>query len=223
MGEPASDSGSGFISDKKSRAEAKARRTKQEIKNTSLVRAGPHRDVYSSSSYGKGITPRTKTVEQSRFDVAERDLERRATQGQISQRNIDNLGLGRINEFGKSRARDIQNKIKAGGTRVYDERGRIQGVVHTSNTLFGPQQVYTGSGSYAPKDLGNFGKRGRQSQTISPNEIGGGSDGESNVPVMKNTTGSTLSSTKMNNAAIKQARVASLGAGGGGANRRKFV
>lgn len=227
MGESTSEGGtdySGRIQDKRSRAEARSRDLAYE--RSKRAEFGPR------SKRGKNIDysgSQMKTVTQSRTELAERDLDRRATDGQISQRNQDNLRLGAVNEFGKSRAKDIQGKIAAGGTRVYDESGRIQGVVHTSNTLFGPQQVYTGSASYAPKDTGakigtitgaRDGTKGYQ--TGNRNVIGGMGESDS-VPVMKNTTGSTLSSTKMNNAAVRQARVASLGAGGGGANRRKFV
>lgn len=229
MGESTSEGGtdySGRIQDKRSRAEARSRDLAYE--RSKRAKFGPR------SKRGKNIDysgSQMKTVTQSRTELADRDLDRRATDGQISQRNQDNLRLGAVNEFGKSRAKDIQNKIAGGGTRVYDERGRIQGVVHTSNTLFGPQQVYTGSGSYDPKKTGakigtltgaSNATKGYQSR--GPAEFGGGiSDDESNVPVMKDTTGSTLSSTKMSSAAIRQARVSSLGAGGGGANRRKFV
>ncbi len=230
MGESTADGGvdkSGFIQDKRSRAEAKARADAQ-----TYAKLG--KSQRTESGFGRKEMG-FKTVTQSRQELAERDLNRRATDGQVSKRNqqlpsVAGTFMRGVNNFGKNRAKDIQDKIAAGGTRVYDERGRIQGVVHTSNTIFGPQQVYTGSGSYDPKDTGakigtitgaRDGTKGYQSK--GPAEFGGGiSDDESNVPVMRDSTGSTLSSTKMSSAAKRQ-RVASLGAGGGGANRRKFV
>ena len=230
MGEATSEGGvdkSGFIQDKRSRAEARARADAQS--RAKLERAGKR------SGYGKGIYERSKTVTQSRQELADRDLNRRATDGQVSQRNqqlpsVAGAAMRGINNFGKSRAKDIQGKIAAGGTRVYDERGRIQGVVSTANTIFGPQQVYTGSGSYNPRDTGakigtitgaRDGTKGYQSK--GPAEFGGGiSDDESNVPVMRDSTGSTLSDTKMSSAAKSKA-VRNMAASGTALTQRQFL
>ena len=222
MGEPAEPGGdgsknfSGKLQDKKSRAEDRARADAQ-----SYAKLG--KSQRTESGFGRKEMG-FKTSSQTKMGVADRDLERRATEGQISQRNIDNLGLGQLNEYGKRQARGLQDKIASGGTRVYDESGRIQGVVHTANTIFGPQSVYSGRGSYNPQRTGakiDPNIKGYDSKRSNPL---GGDDDNTFYPLAppEDKTGSTLSSTKMNNAAKRQ-RVASLGAGGGGANRRKFV
>lgn len=229
MGEATSEGGvdkSGFIQDKRSRAEAKARADAQ-----SYAKRG--KSQRTESGFGRKEMG-FKTVTQSRQELADRDLGRRVTEGQVSQRNqqlpsVAGAAMRGINNFGKSRAKDIQGKIAAGGTRVYDERGRIQGVVSTTNTIFGPQQVYTGSGSYNPRDTGakigtitgaRDGTKGYQSK--GPAEFGGGSDGESNIPVMRDSTGSTLSDTKMSSAAKSKA-VRNMAASGTALAQRQFL
>ena len=85
MGEPAEPGGdgsknfSGKLQDKKSRAEDRARADAQ-----SYAKLG--KSQRTESGFGRKEMG-FKTSSQTKMGVADRDLERRATEGQISQRN----------------------------------------------------------------------------------------------------------------------------------------
>ena len=152
---------------------------------------------------------------------AERDLYSRSSQGQISQRvqdlpSIFGTAATALNEYGKKRASDIAAKIAAGGTRVYDTKGRIQGVVSKNELGY---DVYTGGSAYDP--IGNPSARMQQGMGYISTERGafGGGGGEtigstSTAATSTNVTGST---TSLSSAAR---RLASGGASGGATTRR---
>jgi len=168
-----------------------------------------------------------------------RDLNTRATKGQISERVMNVLpGTSILNEMGKKVATSIQDQIKAGGTPVYDTIGRIQGVV--SKNSFG-RDVYTGGGTdpianpsgtrlqkgigYVQNEraaFGNYGpvglgmKTGGGSGTIGGDGGDGGISQTSTAATATNVTGST---TTLSNAARRQA----LQGAAGGASRRQFI
>jgi len=229
MGEESSSGGtdySGRIQDKRSRAEARARADAQS--RAKLERRGKR------AGYGKGIYARSKTVTQSRTELARRDLDRRADEGQMSERSMSNPVFGGIasyiNERGKQNAGRIRSKIDSGGTAVYDRSGRIRGVEKEQDTLFGRQKVYTGNFGYDPKMTGA--KRGTSQfgtgyQTTVADEARGevrraGRDGPDEIvsaPVMQDTTGST---TKMSSAAKRKA-VTNMAASGTALAQRQFL
>jgi hypothetical protein len=149
---------------------------------------------------------------------AERDLYSRSTKGQISQRVQDIPIFGAaataLNEYGKKRASDIAAKIEAGGTRVYDTKGRIQGVVSKNALGF---DVYTGGSAYNP--IGNPSARLQQGMGYISTERGafggGGAIGStSTAATSTNVTGSTTSLSSASR------RLAAQGASGGATTRR---
>ena len=125
------------------------------------------RDATASQTRAAVDAARAKAA--AEFD-AYGDLDRRATVGQmpnLSKGFETPLGriptptsavIGAVNRFGMSRARDIRDKIDAGGVPVKDKFGRIQGVVSQGTGpvagllgAFGQNtNVYTGSPSFAP-------------------------------------------------------------------------
>tara|TARA_R100001510_G_scaffold42109_1_gene38488 strand:- start:3112 stop:3816 length:705 start_codon:yes stop_codon:yes gene_type:complete len=233
MGEESSSGGtdySGRLQDKRSRAEARARADAQS--RAKLGKRGRTESGFRRKKIGDDF----KTVTESRTELARRDLDRRADEGQMSERSMNNPifgGLARgINEFGKQNAGRIRSKIDAGGTAVYDRSGRIRGVEKEQDTLFGRQKVYTGNFGFDPKMTGakiGTSQFGTGYQTTVADEARGevrraGNDGPDEVvstPVMSNATTSG-DPTKLSAAARK--RQLSLGAGaGGGAKTRQFL
>jgi len=125
------------------------------------------RDATASQTRAAIDAARAKAA--AEFD-AYGDLDRRAEVGQmpnLSKGFETPLGriptptsavIGAVNRFGMSRARDIRDKIDAGGVPVKDKFGRIQGVVSQGTGpvagllgAFGQNtNVYTGSPSFAP-------------------------------------------------------------------------
>ena len=125
------------------------------------------RDATASQTRAAVDAARAKAA--AEFD-AYGDLDRRATVGQmpnLSKGFETPLGriptptsavIGAVNRFGMSRARDIRDKIDAGGVPVKDKFGRIQGVVSQGTGpvadllgAFGQNtNVYTGNPSFAP-------------------------------------------------------------------------
>lgn len=197
----------------------------------------------SSSNYG-AMSPSDVASESMDSSVdqfttsttgAYRDLDDRVNKGQISER-VQNLpsvigaAAKGLNNYGKSRAADIRSQISAGGTAVYDTRGRIQGVV-SKNSL--GRDVYTGGTQYDPVGLGKKVTTGVGGRGIvmSAGDISVGermrSGGDNDRPIgsgatdqpAKDVTGST---TQLSSAA-RRTSVAALGSGSGGANRRQFI
>ena len=131
---------------------------------------------------------------------AERDLYSRASDGQVSQRvqdlpSVFGAAATALNEYGKKRASDIAAQIAAGGTKVYDTKGRIQGVVSKNKLGY---DVYTGGSAYDP--IGNPSARLQQGMGYISTERGafGGGGGEtigstSTAATSTNVTGSTTS------------------------------
>lgn len=186
---------------------------------------------------------KSRSQEGDRFvtstEGAYRDLNTRATKGQVSERVMNVLpGTSIVNEFGKKVATNIQDKLAAGGTPVYDTIGRIQGVV-TKNAL--GFDVYTGGGvnpidnpsgtrlqkgiGYVQNEraaFGNYGpvglgmKTGGGSGTIGGDGGDGGITSTQTASTATNVTGST---TSLSTAARRQA----LQGAAGGASRRQFI
>jgi len=147
-----------------------------------------------------------QAVEDGDFSIGDRSGESFVTSTQGALNDLNNrMGVGQMpgfedklfmpggavvyaaNEFGKTRAQDIQNKMNNGGTPVFDSMGRIQGVVtKESSQLFGDYDSYTGASSYDPTITGKQPSQGRSGNgyqmtandvRINEMTIGGGSDG----------------------------------------------
>jgi len=169
---------------------------------------------------------------------ARRDLNTRATKGQISERVMNVLpGTSLLNEMGKKTATNIQSKIAAGGTPVYDTIGRIQGVV-TKNAL--GFDVYTGGGvnpidnpggtrfqkgiGYVQNEraaFGNYGPVGLGMKAGGGSGTIGGDNGDSGVSTQTASTATNVtgSTTSLSSAAKRLA----AGGAAGGATTRRFL
>ena len=115
-----------------------------------------------------------KAEEDGDFSIGDRGGETFVTSTQGALNDLNNrMGVGQMpgfedklfmpggalvyaaNEFGKTRAQDIQQKMNNGGTPVFDSMGRIQGVVtKESSQLFGDYDSYTGASNYDPTITG---------------------------------------------------------------------
>lgn len=215
--------------------EQNVRATAQEPVRGGRVGAAPSRSRESGFA-----SDASRSQEGDRFvtstEGAYRDLSDRATKGQISERvqnlpSVIGMAARGLNQFGKSRATDIQSKLRAGGTAVYDSTGRIQGVVETKDTPFGRSEVYTGGSSYDPTGLGKkatYGVAGRgivmgASDIQASEERAGGRDsGGGSVPTAATATNVTGSTTQLSTAA-KRKSVQALGAGGASVASRQFL
>jgi hypothetical protein len=122
-----------------------------------------------------------QAVEDGDFSIGDRSGESFVTSTQGALNDLNNrMGVGQMpgfedklfmpggalvyaaNEFGKTRAQDIQNKMNNGGTPVFDSIGRIQGVVtKESSPLFGDYDSYTGASNYDPTITGKQPSSGR--------------------------------------------------------------
>ena len=208
--------------------EQNVRATAQEPVRGGRVGAAPSRSRESGFA-----SDASRSQEGDRFvtstEGAFRDLNTRATKGQISERVMNVLpGTSILNEMGKKVATSIQGRISAGGTPVYDSIGRIQGVVETKDTPFGKGDVYTGSSSYSPVGTGKKAQPGigyvmSAADVQASERLAGGGDGgdggisqTSTAATATNVTGST---TTLSNAARRQA----LQGAAGGASRRQFI
>lgn len=218
--------------------EKNRRATMQEPVRGGRVAAGNvSKTAASENAYSGGADESGRFVTST--EGAFRDLNTRATKGQVSQRVMNVLpGTSIVNEFGKKVATNIQDKIAAGGTPVYDTIGRIQGVV-TKNAL--GFDVYTGGGvdpianpggtrlqkgiGYVQNEraaFGNYGpvglgmKTGGGSGTIGGDGGDGGITSTQTSSTATNVTGST---TTLSTAARRQA----LQGAAGGASRRQFI
>lgn len=158
-----------------------------------------------------------------------RDLAYRASEGQIPQKvqdlpSVVGMAARGLNRFGADRAKDIQAKISAGGTPVYDSVGRIQGVVSQQQLGDFRGDVYTGAAQYNPIGTGVRAQRGRgyvmsASDVQAAQTIAGGNDGGAPTTTAATATNVTGSTTTLSNAARRQ----QIGAAAGGASRRTFI
>ena len=188
----------------------------------------------SKSSRGDDESGRFVTSTEGAY----RDLNTRATKGQISERVMNVLpGTSILNEMGKKVATNIQSKIAAGGTPVYDTIGRIQGVV-TKNAL--GLDVYTGGGvdpianpggtrlqkgiGYVQNEraaFGNYGPVGLGMKAGGGSGAIGGDNGDGGVSTQTASTATNVtgSTTTLSTAARRTA----LQGAAGGASRRQFI
>lgn len=119
-------------------------------------RSEPLSNVYSNNP-NEDEAERFVTSTEGAFN----DLNKRATEGQIPQGNDEGSVTSLLNplkttatvanNIGKANASNIQQKIEDGGTPVFDDIGRIQGVVHEGG-LFGGS-VYTGNSDFNPSGM----------------------------------------------------------------------
>lgn len=170
---------------------------------------------------------------------AYRDLNTRATDGQISQRVMNVLpGTSILNEMGKKVATSIQDQIAAGGTPVYDTIGRIQGVVSKNALGF---DVYTGGGvdpianpggtrlqkgiGYVQNEraaFGNYGPVGLGMKAGGGSGTIGGDNGDGGATVGTTQTAATATNVTGSTTSLSSAarRLAAGGAAGGATTRR---
>lgn len=210
--------------------EQNVRATAQEPVRGGRVGAAPSRSRESGFA-----SDASRSQEGDRFvtstEGAYRDLNTRATKGQVPDRLKYSIVGNIANELGKKVAGSIRDQLMTGGTAVYDPSGRIVGAV--SKNAMG-RDVYTGGTQYDPVNTGKKAqpgigyqmtaedvKAGEMMRSGGDNDrpIGGGATDQTADQTAKDVTGST---TQLSSAA-RRTSVAALGSGSGSASRRRFI